>query len=70
MNVDSINNNIIPIDQISSEQHIQSDNQQGENSAQNGIKSKEFANGINKIMKTPMTPTRLYVSFFFLLDHY
>jgi hypothetical protein len=64
MNVDSTNNNTIQIDQISSEQNPHVDNQQGENSTQNHIKSKEVVNGINKIKKTPMTPTRLYVSFF------
>jgi hypothetical protein len=64
MNVDSTNNNTIQIDQISSEQNPHVNNQQGENSTQNHIKSKEVVNGINKIKKTPMTPTRLYVSFF------
>jgi hypothetical protein len=63
MNGDTINNDIITIDRTSSEQNPHVDNQQGENSTQNHIQSKEIINGNNKIKKTPMTPTRLYVSF-------
>ncbi len=66
MNEDSMNNDTIQIDQISSEQHLHVDNQQDKNSTQNDIKSNEVVNGISKRKKTPMTPTPLYVSFFSL----
>ncbi len=46
--------------QISSEQHLNIDNQQNETN------SKEVVNGIEQIKKTPMNPTPLYVSFFSL----
>jgi hypothetical protein len=46
--------------QISSEQHLNIDNQQ------NDTKSNEVVNGIKKIKKSPMNPTPLYVSFFSL----
>jgi hypothetical protein len=59
MNVDPMNNGTISVDHISSE-----DNQQDENSTQNNIKLKE----INKMKKSPMTPTPLYVSFFSFLS--
>jgi GTP-dependent phosphoenolpyruvate carboxykinase len=62
-----INNNIIPIDQISSEQHIHIDNQQDQNSTQNDTNSKEIGNEIKQMKKSPMTPTPLYVPFFSLL---
>ncbi len=54
MNRDTMNN------QISSEQHLNIDNQQ------NDTKSKEIGNGIKKMKKSPMNPTLLYVSFFSL----
>ncbi len=54
MNLDTMNN------QISSEQHLNIDNQQ------NDTKSKEVANGIKKINKSPMNPTPMYVYFFSL----
>jgi hypothetical protein len=53
MNVDPMNNHTIQIDHIFAEQHSHIDNQQDE-------KSKE----INEMKKSPMNPTRLYVSFF------
>jgi hypothetical protein len=53
MNVDPMNHNTIQIDQISPKQHHHIDNEQDE-------KSKE----INKMKKSPMNPTLLYVSFF------
>jgi hypothetical protein len=65
MNVETMNNDTIQIDQISSEQHLHIGNHQGENSTQINTKSKEVDNGTNKMKKTPMTPTRLYVSFSF-----
>ncbi len=46
--------------QISSEQHLNIDNQQ------NDTNSKEVVNGIKKIKKSSMTPTPLYVFFFSL----
>ncbi len=52
--------------QISSEQHLNIDNQQNQNSTLNDTKSKEVDNGIKKINKSPMTSTPLYVSFFSL----
>ncbi len=58
-----MNNNIVPIDQISSEQHLHIDNQQDQNSTQNDTKSKEIGSGIKQAKKSPMNPTPLYVSF-------
>jgi hypothetical protein len=52
MNRDTMNNHI--------------DNQQTQNSTQNDTKSKQVANGIKKINKSPTTPTPLYVYFFSL----
>jgi hypothetical protein len=63
MNVDPMNNHI---DYISSEQHLNIDNQQNQNSTQNDTKSKQVANEIKKINKSPTTPTPLYVYFFSL----
>jgi hypothetical protein len=57
MNQDSMNNEIISIDHISSEQHLHVDNQI------NDIKSKE----IEQRKKSSMIPTPLYVSFFYFL---
>jgi GTP-dependent phosphoenolpyruvate carboxykinase len=54
MNRDTMNN------QISSEQHLNIDNQQ------NDTKSKEINNRIKRINKSPMNPTPLYVYFFSL----
>ncbi len=48
------------IDQISSEQHLNIENQQ------NDTNSKEVGNGIKQIKKTPMNPTPMYVFFFSL----
>ncbi len=59
-----MNNEIVTIDQISSEQNHHVDNQQDENSAQNDIKSQEVVNTIKTKKKTPMTPTPLYFSLF------
>lgn len=64
MNTNTMNNNIVSIDQIFSEQHLHIDNQQDQNLTQNETKSEEVINGINEMKKSPMTPTRLYVSFF------
>jgi hypothetical protein len=64
MNVNPMNNDIIPVDYISSEQNPHVDNQQGENSTRNYIKSQEFVNRKETMKKTPMTPTPLYFSFF------
>ncbi len=65
MNEDSMNNGIIPIDHISSEQHLHVDNQQNENSIQSDIKLKEIGSGIKLTNESPMTPTNLYDSFFY-----
>jgi hypothetical protein len=59
-----MNNGTTLAGHTSSEQYPTVDNQQGENSTQNDTKSKEVVNVINKMKKTPMTPTPLYVSFF------
>jgi hypothetical protein len=59
-----MNNEIIPIDQISSEQNLHIDNQQDQNSTQNDTKSKEIGSGIQQAKQSPMNPTPLYVSFF------
>jgi hypothetical protein len=64
MNVDPMNNGTTLADHTSSEQHPTVDNQADENSTQNDTKSKEVVNVINKMKKTLMTPTPLYVSFF------
>jgi hypothetical protein len=64
MNEDSMNNEIIPIYHISSEQHLHVHNQINENSTQNYIKL-ETDSGINEMKKYPMNPTPLYVSFFY-----
>jgi hypothetical protein len=64
MNANTMNNNIIPIDQISSEQHLHIDNQQDQNSTKYDTKSKEVINRINEMKKSPMASTLLYVSFF------
>jgi hypothetical protein len=64
MNANTMNNNIIPIDQISSEQHLHIDNQQDHNSTKYDTKSKEVINRINEMKKSPMASTPLYVSFF------
>ncbi len=64
MNVDPMNTGTISVDHTSSEQHPTVDNQQGQNSTQNDTKSKEVVNVINKMKKSPMTPTPLYVSLF------
>jgi GTP-dependent phosphoenolpyruvate carboxykinase len=66
MNEDSMNNQIIPIDQISSQQHLHVDNQKNQNSTQNYIKLKEVNSEIKQMKKSPMNPTPLYVSFFYL----
>ncbi len=66
MNENTINNNIITIDQLSSQQYSHVDNHQGENSTQDDTKSKEVDNEIKKINKSPMNPTPLYVYFFSL----
>jgi hypothetical protein len=57
MSVDPMNNESITIDHIYSEQNHHVDNQQ------NDIKSKEVVSRIQAKKKTPMTPTRLYVSY-------
>jgi hypothetical protein len=54
MNLDTMNN------QISSEQHLNIDNQQ------NDTKSKQVVNEIKQIKKSPMNSTPLYVSLFSL----
>ncbi len=59
MNAYTINNNIIPIDQISSEQYLHIDNQQDQNSTQNDTQSKEIINRINEMKESPVIPTRL-----------
>jgi hypothetical protein len=64
MNVDSMDNDIILAEQTSSQQHRTIDNQQGQNSTQNDTKSKEVVNVINKMKKSSLIPTTLYVSFF------
>jgi hypothetical protein len=58
--MDRLDNDLIQIDQISSEQNLPIDDQQDQNAIQNNIKSKE----INEPKKTSMIPTALY-SFFF-----
>jgi hypothetical protein len=64
MNVDPMNNGTTLADHTCSKQHPTVDNQAGENSTQNDTKSKEVVNVINKMKKSPMTPTPLYVFFF------
>jgi hypothetical protein len=61
MNVDPMNNDIIQIDRIASEQRLYDNNQLDQNSTQNHIKSKKLSN-INSEMKR--SSTTLYVSFF------
>ncbi len=63
MNEDSMNNGIIPINHISSEQHLHVDNQKNENLTQNDTQSKEIGSGINEMKESSMAPTRLYVPF-------
>jgi hypothetical protein len=66
MNTDPMNNNVISIDQISSEQYPPVDNQQDQNLTQNGTEPREIDSGIKQAKKAPtMNPTRLYASFFF-----
>ncbi len=64
MNVDPMNNGTTLADHTSSQQYPTVDNQQGQNSTQNDTKSTGVVNVINKMKKTPMTPTPLYVSCF------
>ena len=65
-----MNNEIISIDQISSEQNLHIDNQQDQNATQNDTKSKEIGSGIQQRKQSPMNPTPLYVSFFsFSIQH-
>jgi hypothetical protein len=59
-----MNNGTTFADHTSSEQHPTVDNQQGQNSTQNDTKSKGVVNIINKMKKSSMIPTPLYVSFF------
>ncbi len=58
--MDRLDNDLIQIDQVSSEQNLPIADQQNQNSIQNNIKSKE----INEAKKTSMIPTALYSSFF------
>ncbi len=64
MNVDPMNNGTTLADHTSSQQYPTVDNQQGQNSTQNDTKSKEVVNVINKMKKSSLIPTTLYVSFF------
>jgi hypothetical protein len=64
MNRNTTDDNIIQIDQISSEQHLHIDNQLDQNSTLNNTKSKEVDNGIKQRKKSSMIPTPLYVFFF------
>jgi hypothetical protein len=65
-----MNNQIITIDQISSQQHLHVDNQKNQNSTQNYIKLKEIDSEIKQMKKSPMNPTPLYVSFFLFINYY
>jgi len=64
MNRNTMDNDIIQIDQIFPEQHLRIDNQQDPNSTLNNTESEEVDNGIEQRRKSSMIPTPLYVSFF------
>jgi len=69
MNIDSMNNPTISINQSSDEQYPCVNNHQEEISTQNDINLEEIIEGINKVKKTPKTPTPLYI-FFLLLNYH
>jgi hypothetical protein len=54
---------VTSIDHLSAEQHPYVDTQQGENSTPNHTNSKEVVKTINKMKKTSMSPTPLYIFF-------
>jgi hypothetical protein len=65
MNGNSINDSGISIENSFTEQNPPIDNKQPENLTQTQSNSATSGNVTSKIKKTPMTPTRLYISFFF-----
>jgi GTP-dependent phosphoenolpyruvate carboxykinase len=64
MNADSMKKDATSAEYSSVEQHLNVDNQQEENSMDNHTNSEEIVSIVNKVEKTPMTPSTLYISFF------
>jgi hypothetical protein len=58
-----MDNGAMVVEHSLGEQHPYVDNQQRENSTQNQSNSEDIAKVINKVKKSPMTPTPLYISF-------
>lgn len=68
MAIDSMADEGISMDKISSKQHFRVDNHQNQNLTKNGTKLKKINNGIKEARKTPMKPSTLYVFFFSLFS--
>ncbi len=64
MNINSMNNSGISTGYLHDEQHYRVNIQQVENVTHKQPNSRETVNEINKVKKSPMIPTPLYVFFF------
>jgi len=58
-----MDNGAMVVEHSLAEQHPHVDNQQRENLTQNQSNSEDIVKVINKVKKSPMTPTPLYISF-------
>ncbi len=63
-----MNNDIVPIDQISSEQHHHIDNQQDQSLTEIGLKLKGIGIRVKETNTAPMNPTPLYLLFIFFFS--
>ena len=64
MNADSMKQDATSAEYSSVEQHLNVDNHQEENSMDNHTNSEEIVTVVNKVERTPMTPSTLYIFFF------
>ena len=67
MNADSMKNDATSAEYSSVEQRPTINNQQGENSTHNYTCLEEIVMTVNELNETTMTPSTLYISFFFVL---